>query len=69
MHIFKMLDGKTIKEESFMNGPTLSSGFHWQAQDPNIRVETKGDIEVIDPNIDYLFGYESKTFLQKQYNK
>ena len=67
MHTFILLNGKVQKWERFMQGPKLTDGCHWRNACDNVWVETRGEIETVDPNKRTLFGYEEKAFLARQY--
>ena len=69
---FLMLSGEVVYAESFMKGPSLQHNRHWRnmsdaESDHQQWQETVGEIETVDPNTEYLFGYESKAFMLKQY--
>lgn len=50
-----------------MQGPKLTEGCHWRNAYDCVWVETKGEIEAIDPNKRTLFGYDEDEFLARQY--
>ena len=66
LKIFILLDGTRIETDRFMQGPKLSKNCHWWNTDSGW-VETKGNLETIDPNNSFLFGYPQDVFLAKQY--
>ena len=67
MHTFMTLDGKVQNWERFMQGPKLTEGCHWRNAYGKVWVETKGEVESVDPNKRTLFGYDEKEFLARQY--
>lgn len=67
MHTFILLSGKVQNWDRFMQGPKLTEGCHWRNAYDKVWVETKGEVESIDPNERTLFGYDEKAFLARQY--
>lgn len=69
MHKFIMANGDTIFSDTFMKGPTTNEEFHNISKledDFTTWIECKKS-EAVDPNINYIFGYEEQEFLAKQY--
>lgn len=64
---FMTLAGKVFKTDHFMQGPKLTEGCHWHNAYDKTYVETRGEIENVDPNRRTLFGYDEDEFLAKQY--
>ena len=50
-----------------MQGPKLTEGCHWHNAYDNVWIETKGEVESVDPNKSTLFGYDEDEFLARQY--
>lgn len=67
MHTFILLSGETLNFERFMQGPKLSEGCRWVNAYEKVWIETKGEVETVDPNTRTLFGYDEAEFLAKQY--
>lgn len=67
MNVFKMLNGKTVTVDQFMQGPTISKNHHWESTGYKEWTERGFIIETVDPNKRELFGYEESEFLAKQY--
>lgn len=64
---FLTLDGRVFKTDRFMEGPKLTEGCHWHNAYDKTWVETRGEVESVDPNKRTLFGYDEDEFLRKQY--
>ena len=71
MSTFLLLNGDTIVTERFMQGPALPKSHSWRNTAPlgeePVWTEVAYPVESVDPNIETLFGYETQTFLAKQY--
>lgn len=69
MHKFIMLDGSIVCSETYMKGPSTKHAFYNVSKlDDNYSTWVEGvSLETIDPNINFLFGYEESEFMRKQY--
>ena len=71
MSTFILLNGNTVVTERFMQGPALPKNHSWRNNAPlgekPVWAEVAYPVESVDPNLETLFGYETQTFLAKQY--
>lgn len=66
MHTFIKLNGIEVKTERFVNAPELEKGCEWYNAFDKTWFERK-QVEPVDPNVNFIFGYEESEFLKKQY--
>lgn len=71
MHKFITLDGRIEYSDNFMNGPhTNGVWYNISRLEDNFTTWKEGyGVESVDPNVNYIFGYEETEFMNKQYKK
>jgi len=70
MHEFIMHNGIKIQTEAFMKGPSTDGHFlniSKLGDSFTTWIEVPYNIESIDANTEYIFGYEKNKFMAKQY--